>query len=473
MQLVDLLDKDQKIQVKILVYFLRNEKTIKIKDLSEQIDVSYPTLQKAILTLTNTLCNFDKEAVLTKKSSDFLQLDLPNRFSTKKFLYTYLKQAVNYNLLINIYREKEISVTKLALENNLSEASIFRRLKTINQLLTEFDIHFKNKKLYGSELQIQFFYFQLFKGAIPEDHLGSLITDYSIKNLIQVIETQLQFQLGKKQKQLLSLRLHILQRRLDYRQVPKKEIPTDLMKQIEQDPFYQELKNILTRFLSRFALAETEYEAIYLLLFFVSEGLLPQKSRWWSESTFVQYFLSINKKIYQTITKETVYDQTFASFLLQNHIKIAFYKGEIIFNEQRTLLLSDIDTQTMNQCMSIVEKNLSRNISHAQWEMLDHSYGLVWDIYQRRQQKEVFVGVVDDGSLQAEEAFRFIKQALAGMSHISVKKAKKRSYDLLIAVSYSDVEEFEYKNLYLLTGTLSLFEEKRLKQAALEIIREN
>lgn len=473
MQLMDLLDKDQKIQVKILVYFLRNEKTIKVKELAEQIDVSYPTLQKGISTLTHSLQDFDQKAVLAKKNSDFLQLDLPNDFSVKKFLYTYLEQAINYNLLTDIYQEKEISITKLAFKNNLSEASIFRRLKTINRLLAEFDLQFKNKKLYGSELQIQFFYFQLFKGAIPESHLKMLVTDPSIKNLMQVIEDHFHFQFNKRQNQLLSLRLHILQRRLDYRQVPKQKIPVDMMKQLEQDPFYQELKNIMTRFLSRFALSETEYEAVYLFLFFISEGLLPQKSKWWKLSALVQYFLSINKKIYQIITEEKGYDPTFAVFLLQNHIKIAFYNGEIIFNEQRTLLLSDIDSQTMNQCMSVVEKKLSRDVSHAQWEMLDHSYGLIWDIYQRRQQKELLVGVVDDESLQAAETFRFIKQSLAGMSHIIVEKAENRRCDLLIAFSHSDVQEFDYKSLYLLTGTLSSFEEQRLKQAAKAMIEGN
>ncbi|GMA54544.1 hypothetical protein GCM10025857_59010 [Alicyclobacillus contaminans] len=78
----------------------------------------------------------------------------------------------------------------------------------------------------------------------------------------------------------------------------------------------------------------------------------------------------------------------------------------------------------MNQCMSIVEKSLTRKISHSQWVMLDASYGLIYDIYQRRLQKEVLIGVIDDGSLEAEEIMRFIKQSLAGMANITIKKPK-------------------------------------------------
>ncbi|MDN6289828.1 MAG: helix-turn-helix domain-containing protein, partial [Tetragenococcus koreensis] len=171
MRLLNLLDKDHKVQVRIFDYFLKKERTIKIKELNDQIDVSYPTLQKSITALTVALREFDIEADLVKKNSDYLQLFLPNHFSVKNFLYTYLKQALDYKLLVSIFQEKVISITKLALENNVSEASIFRRLKVINQLLEEFGIQFKNKKLTGSELQIQLFYFQLFNGGIPTERL--------------------------------------------------------------------------------------------------------------------------------------------------------------------------------------------------------------------------------------------------------------------------------------------------------------
>ncbi|MDN6639841.1 MAG: helix-turn-helix domain-containing protein [Tetragenococcus sp.] len=472
MQLLDLLDKDQKVQVKIFTYFLQKGQTIKIKELNDRMDVSYPTLQKAVNALTTTLTGFDSKATLTKKNSDYLQLMLPSHFSVKDFFYTYLKQALNYQLLISILQEKEVTVTKLTWENNLSEASIFRRLKTINQILAEFDIQFKNKKLNGSELQIQHFYFQLVNKAIPKEKLNTIMTEPSINNLINVIEKQLQLHFSKKQEQMLKLRLHIMQQRLDYRQVPKSNVAEGLLRQIEKDHFYQELKNILARFLSRFALAATNYEAVHLYLFFISEGLLSQNSNWWQQSPFVKYFSSIEQEIYQAITKESGKDLTFTAFLLQIHVKITFYKGEINSSEADTLLLSDIDAQAMNQCMTLVEKRLSRKVSHSQWEMLDYSYGLIRDIYQRRQQKEVLVGVIDDGSLFAEETFRFVKQALAGMSHVTVKKAKNYSYDLLVASVNTDLQEFSYKKAYLLTGTLSSFEAERLKRVATVIVKE-
>lgn len=132
--------------------------------------------------------------------------------------------------------------------------------------------------------KFNFFYFQLFNGAIPEKRLTTLMTNQAIKNLIHVIESHFQLQFSKKQKHMLSLHLHILQQRLDYRKMPKREISEDMLRQIEQDHFYQELDNIFKRFLSRFALAASGYEAVYLYLFFITEGLLPQTSQWWKKN---------------------------------------------------------------------------------------------------------------------------------------------------------------------------------------------
>ncbi|GMA54545.1 hypothetical protein GCM10025857_59020 [Alicyclobacillus contaminans] len=103
---------------------------------------------------------------------------------------------------------------------------------------------------------------------------------------------------------MLSLQLHIMQQRLDYRQPAKNEVAHNRRQQIEKDPFYQELKNILTRFFSRFALPGADNEALQLYLFFISEGLLPYENKWGQRSSLFHYFLTINQKIYQTITQK-------------------------------------------------------------------------------------------------------------------------------------------------------------------------
>ncbi|GMA54546.1 hypothetical protein GCM10025857_59030 [Alicyclobacillus contaminans] len=197
MQLLDLLDKDHKVQMRVMNYFLQKGPRVKIKELNEHMDVSYPTLQKTLNGLHLSLHHFNKEASLDKKSSDVFQLVLPSNFSVQHFFYTYLEQSLNYMILINLFYEKEISITKLAQKNNLSEASVFRRLKTINHMLAEFDIQFKNKKLTGKQLQIQRFYFQLFYKTVPRDHFIHLTTNDAINNLITVLKREFQLHLSK------------------------------------------------------------------------------------------------------------------------------------------------------------------------------------------------------------------------------------------------------------------------------------
>ncbi|GMA47113.1 hypothetical protein [Tetragenococcus muriaticus] len=67
MQLLDLLDKDHKVQMKVMDYFLQNGPTARVKELNQSIDVSYPTLQKALSVLYTNLRNFNNKANLVKK----------------------------------------------------------------------------------------------------------------------------------------------------------------------------------------------------------------------------------------------------------------------------------------------------------------------------------------------------------------------------------------------------------------------
>ena len=187
------------------------------------------------------------------------------------------------------------------------------------------------------------------------------------------------------------------------------------------------------------------------------------------QSAFTAQFLAVNQKIYQTIVEEN-HSEMFDSFLLELHIKLAFSKGWIDTEENDTLLLSDQDAEKMSACMSIIETELSKDISNSQWHMLDQAYGLVADIYQRRQQKELLVGIAGDDSLQSEEIYQFIQQHLASLPHVIVKKAKMREYSLLIASEHTDLSQYRYQELYLLTGNLSLFEINRLKQAIRKLI---
>ncbi|MBM9834661.1 helix-turn-helix domain-containing protein, partial [Enterococcus faecalis] len=77
---------------------------------------------------------------LIYSENDQVQLVLPLDFSLKQFFYAYLSEAIDFQILSYLFFHRDESTTKMMLELILSEASLFRRFKAINQLLKEFDI---------------------------------------------------------------------------------------------------------------------------------------------------------------------------------------------------------------------------------------------------------------------------------------------------------------------------------------------
>lgn len=470
MHYTELLDKDQQIQLEIFQYFLAQRSQLADKELRQNVAVSRPTLKNACKALSDRLSRFHPAAELTRQK-DTLELTLPADFSVADFIYLYFEEALAYRMLCSIFLEQTISITKLALENHLSEATIFRSLKSLNQSLAEFDIQFKNGQLTGSEWQIRIFYFQLFKGIIPLDKAqDKLARLQSIHPLVNVLQQHFDFQLNRASQTSVTLWLAIMQRRLDYRKKPDLKIKKVIREKIDQDPFYQELKNVLARFLSRFALFGSDEEALYFYLFFMSEGLVPADSHWYQSSPFIAYFSAVDNKICQLITQEE--ESGYTDFLLPYHVKVAFYKGELRFLESQTELLSDRSPAVMNECMSLIERNLSRKVSHSQWELLDRAYGLIESFHQRKKQEKLLVGVFCEKNLEAEERFRFVSQTLAHEERIIVEKKAEETYDLLIVNEPYQAVGARFQHLYLLTGSLSVFEGQRLNQTIRQLLRQ-
>lgn len=77
-------------------------------------------------------------------------------------IYRFIKESINYQILMAFYNNESNSVDNLSLSLNVSESSIFRRIKQLNKLLSEFDIQIAHGAMTGSELQIRFFYYSLF-----------------------------------------------------------------------------------------------------------------------------------------------------------------------------------------------------------------------------------------------------------------------------------------------------------------------
>ncbi len=95
-------------------------------------------------------------------------LVLDEDVSLEKILLFLLQESLKFKMLVYLLEHQQVSIVRLATAFNISESSVFRKIKELNQLLEEFGLQIKNGQLYGEELQIRYFYYELFQ-YIPED----------------------------------------------------------------------------------------------------------------------------------------------------------------------------------------------------------------------------------------------------------------------------------------------------------------
>lgn len=466
MKITQLLTKNQQVQFTVFEYFLHHSTKIGLKELTQEIHVSLPTLQKELVALQLELQAYDPKASLKKNVKDDYHLRLPPDFSVKGFLNHYLQQGLDYQLIYSIFYQKNISITKMMLDLQISEASIFRRFKAINYLLEEFRIQIKNKKMIGDENQIRFFFFHFFWQSQSLDRIQMKMNPLNSQHLIQILETYFQRNFSREEYWKLVLWFEIMSRRFDYREEQTKEFSGHFFEQLDEDETFQQLKNILARYLSRFAYQSFDNEAVYLYLFLLAEGIyLPVEEK--ITSSLLLNIFTTNQKIREVILKNQEPVIQTEAFLYALHSRVAFYQGG--FNEELSeyhRLLSDGNPQKLNQCMTIVENQLARHLTNTQWHSLDRNYGFLLELYQKEEEIKSHIGVALDCTLETKSYLAFLQKELGIFPNIDIEMANQETYYQLLIV-----DEFTEQKNYLKVATLMTtkmctpFEIQRIQEA--------
>lgn len=466
LKITQLLTKNQQVQFTIFEYFLHHRTKIALKELGNEIHVSLPTLQKELSALQLELQAYEPEASLEKNNKDDYHLSLPSDFSVKGFLNHYLQQGVDYQLLHSIFHQKNISITKMMLELQISEASIFRRFKAINQLLAEFNIQIKNKKIVGDENQIRFFFFHFFWHSESLESIQKKMKPSISQHLIPILETHLQRSFTREEYWKLVLWFEIMSRRFDYREEQAKAFSCHFLEQFDEDEMFHQLKNILARYLSRFAYQSFDNETVYLYLFLLTEGFYmpPQQG---SLTSLLSNIYTTNQKICAVILGNHESTTQTESFLYALHSRVVFYQGG--FHEDfptYSRLLSDGEAEKLSQCMTIVENQLARHLTNVQWHNLDRSYGFLFELYQKEEEVKHRIGLALDVSLETQGYLDFLEKEIGTLPNIEVEWASKEShYQLLIINEFTDVKKYQWTTSFMTSKMCTTFEVERIQEA--------
>ncbi|MBF0786402.1 MULTISPECIES: helix-turn-helix domain-containing protein [unclassified Streptococcus] len=344
MKIEDLLEKRERAIYLLTEYLRDSQSSLSLKILSQKLALSRTTLARYIES-------FDEQARQAKLGLFFQIREEEVSFEKKESLLhadwlAYLCQfSTKYQILLYLFDKEEFAIQALAQHLLISEASLNRQLAALNHLLQDFQISIRNGRLKGSDLQIRYFYYQLFLQTRTLSSIRTYPHFRQIGNYLPLFERFFDTKFNSYQNFQLSLWLGISQRRMRGADVDFSEL-IQLMKPYIKQKWYQELRAFALTLYQYQPTTVREGEVMSLFAFLVSQSILsPQK---------IERILAFGGPIreattwcYQTIREEVghplpIYEQILY-YLNQLLGKVYFFKGSLeapIIHEKQYQLIS-------------------------------------------------------------------------------------------------------------------------------------
>jgi hypothetical protein len=269
MKIEALLDKKEARQFQIIRRTLLAGGRISEAELSGYLQVSKASFEKDLQELAYIFTSFGKNIQFTY-DGQWLTLRLADEFSAAELYRLLIKESLKFQIIDYLYRYKEFTIAQLTTKFSISESSLFRKIKELNVLLKEFALQIKNGQLQGAELQIRFFYFQLYWHLLSyEKHQAVTMTSQNLR-VIHALEKALTVSFSEYSELQISLWLTIAKKRLntpvkDYQEISEK------MTTFQEDPLYKQTRQFVLRFFNQYPLEFDEGEAMLHFVFLLTE----------------------------------------------------------------------------------------------------------------------------------------------------------------------------------------------------------
>lgn len=341
MEIEDLLDKSERYQVRILRKLLLNGGQISYRELFSSLQIAKPSFDKYLQNIQD-LAAVSPHLFAFERIDDELVLRLEKHHTLQEICCLYIKDSLKFQVLDYIYQYQEFTVPQLTNQLLVSEASFYRRLKEINGFLKEFDIQIRNGKMRGEELQIRYFFFQLYWFLEPYTNHQINHTDSWQSKTVRVLERNLDVVLHDHDRQRLNLWMIITRKRIQlkyktYWQLRRSIIP------FQENELYKKLKETVFRFLSRYSFEAEEEEAMIFFVFLVSMSILPEEfyENQPAELKLIafphaEYYQQLLSRITQNFglksLSPSLLSKTFY-YLTQTHLLLFFFQGDLQFHD--------------------------------------------------------------------------------------------------------------------------------------------
>ncbi|EMF0474405.1 helix-turn-helix domain-containing protein, partial [Enterococcus hirae] len=447
MKIEQLLEKKEQLQVLILRDMVLHGGTVGTNQLREQVNLSKTSFDQYIAEIPMIGRMMGKKVAI-KRNEFQVTLELAEDVSLEKIILFLVQQSLKFNLLVYLLEHHQASIVRLATAFNISESSVFRKIKELNQLLQEFSLQIKNGQLYGEELQVRYFYYVLFQ-FISESQRPLFLQQTPDKApLILGLERALETTFSQESASKIACWLGITRKRL---LSEKTTFATLKEKKIlyQKDRLYQALDPVISLYLSRTAAEISGYEPLMFYSFFVSFAVL-------SEEHFYQYDLTRSKKlptaVLDTYIRETMLwhyrprklkikeEKAVGYQLAQIDNEFYFFRGVMMIYEPEHLLQQQKKMlgRSLSQLLERLKETTLTQLPAKQGEEAALSYLMIQyanilmmiDFYIA---KSVTIGIDIETLPIYRVAFQqFLLRELKGISGIEIENRRPgKKYDLV------------------------------------------
>lgn len=470
-----LLDKREATQLRLLKELMLSNGKGTVSLMAKKLNVSKVSLESYIEDLHEVLLTYNGDIKLIETGSE-LRLEMTNTFSMTQVETDFYLSGIKYQILHYLFHHKEFSPVFLSNELLISESTLFRKIKELNQVLKEFEISIWQGKLVGEESQIRYFYFQFF-WYLTESKKKKLTTNEM--TYLGIIEKALGLNLSFESQKKVSLWMSITKKRVTVANPVYKEL-AKRCQPYEKDELYLQVRETTLRMIGHYAIEIEEEEAMLQFVFLISMGILSEKdfdeyalvrSRFTPTALLDTVILESLLMYYKPLIMPRKLEKHLYFLLAQIHPRLYFFKGDIeVYNQDNIwnieAYLSGHSMRVVtSHLLSIAQKqlNLVNDTANSLLPVTEIKYLSVVVILDSVMNRDVVVGVsLEMDSLFKEATTNMLMVQLSSINGVICEPYQLgKRYDLILTNNQLAKWDTEY---YVFSELGTKYDFKKIKE---------
>lgn len=479
MRIEHFLEKKEANHVSILKKIIHEGGKISYEELRYYLNISKASLENYLDEIRTNFNDYQGKCQLQLNGSE-ITLQVDNLFSIETIYSDYVRKSLKFQIIDYIYKHQEFTVVKIVRDLAISESTLFRKIKEVNAFLKEFNIKIKNGHLYGEELQIRYFYFQIYAYIMTEAELQEALLANRSHSLIDAFEKELEIKISEFSRKRVGLWVLISKKRAKsvkkiYRTMLQK------MKPYRDDYLYNQVRQLVLLYSSRYSIDLEDEETMLHYIFLTTQSIL-------SEQDFNNYELIRSRRtptaMMDTLSRETILsyyrpikptialERKITFYLSQINGILYFFDGALEIRAANSELskvngiwennLDQLGLQLLETALATIQKTRIPESSLQALTLMN--YNTILAIVDLSISKEVALGIdLDLDDMQREYLTQTLILKLKNIIGLTVESYQENSnYDLVVttnkATYYSPGTE-----VYLISERFSKFDLFQIK----------